>query len=120
MYRFATDSSTPNSTEIDTLWINQKRYNYFNVRFSAMFTPPEGLFIPRYVQRFKFGIVSGQIQVDLTKVDRNSMYKASKLYWTDIVIIMIKKKSIDVYTIKKSIDVYTINKSIDVYTINKQ
>lgn len=85
-----------------------------------MFTPPEGLFIPRYVQRFKFGIVSGQIQVDLTKVDRNSMYKASKLYWTDIVIIMIKKKSIDVYTINKSIDVYTINKSIDVYTINKQ
>lgn len=71
MYRFATDSSKPNSTEIDTLWINQKRYNFFNVRFSAMFTPPGNMMRPNYVQEFKLGIVSGQIQVDLTKVDRN-------------------------------------------------
>lgn len=71
MYRFATDSSKPNSIEIDTLWINQKRYNFFNVRFSAMFIPPENMMHPNYVQEFKLGIVSGQIQVDLTKVDRN-------------------------------------------------
>lgn len=58
MYRFATDSSKPNSTEIDTLWINQKRYNFFNVRFSAMFTPPGNMMRPNYVQEFKLGIVS--------------------------------------------------------------
>lgn len=75
MYRFATDSSKPNSTEIDTLWINQKRYNFFNVRFSAMFTPPENMMLPNYVQEFKLGIVSGQIQVDLTKVDRNGIVR---------------------------------------------
>eukprot|EP00105_Crassostrea_gigas_P033200 XP_011456474.1 PREDICTED: uncharacterized protein LOC105348641 [Crassostrea gigas] len=75
MYRFATDSSKPNSTEIDTLWINQKRYNFFNVRFSAMFTPPGNMMRPNYVQEFKLGIVSGQIQVDLTKVDRNDPSK---------------------------------------------
>lgn len=36
-----------------------------------MFTPPGNMMRPNYVQEFKLGIVSGKIQVDLTKVDRN-------------------------------------------------
>ncbi|XP_061173427.1 uncharacterized protein LOC133182595 [Saccostrea echinata] len=75
MYRFMTDSSEPNSTKIDTMWINQNRYNYINVRFSAIFTPPENIMVPDYVQEFKFGIVSGQIQLNLAKVDRNDATK---------------------------------------------
>lgn len=84
MYRFATDSSKPNSTEIDTLWINQKRYNYLNVRFSALFTPPENIMLPDYVQDFKLGIVSGQIQVHLTKVDRKGTVLKSFFYFNEM------------------------------------
>ncbi|XP_061168936.1 uncharacterized protein LOC133178201 [Saccostrea echinata] len=70
-YRFMTDSSEPNSTRVDTLWLNQKDYNYINVEFSAFYTGPDNLAVPEYVEQFKFGIVSGKIQIDLRKIDRN-------------------------------------------------
>ncbi|XP_061179823.1 uncharacterized protein LOC133188421, partial [Saccostrea echinata] len=69
-YRFVTDSSEPNSTRVDTMWVNQKDYNYINVEFAAVYTAPDDLALPKYVKRFKFGIVSGKIQIDLRKVDR--------------------------------------------------
>ena len=70
-YRFVTDSSEPNSTRVDTMWVNQKDYNYINVEFAAIFTAPENLIKPAYVSEFKFGIVSGKINVGLHKVDRH-------------------------------------------------
>lgn len=70
-YRFVTDSSQPNSTRVDTMWVNQKDYNYINVEFAALSTSPENIVKPHYVTGFKFGIVSGEIQIDLQKVDRN-------------------------------------------------
>ena len=70
-YRFVTDSSEPNSTRVDTMWVNQKNYNFINVEFAAIFTAPESLIIPEYIESFKFGIVSGKIQIDLRKVDRD-------------------------------------------------
>ncbi|XP_062602248.1 uncharacterized protein LOC134263906 [Saccostrea cucullata] len=52
------------------MWVNQKDYNYINVEFSAVYTAPGDLELPKYVKRFQFGIVSGKIQIDLRKVDR--------------------------------------------------
>lgn len=69
-YRFVTDSSEPNSTRIDTMWVNQKDYNYINVEFAALYATPENIVLPKYVTEFKFGIVSGKIQINLQKVDR--------------------------------------------------
>lgn len=70
-YRFVTDSSQPNSTRVDTMWVNQKDYNYINVEFAALSLSQENIAQPNYVTGFKFGIVSGKIQIDLQKVDRN-------------------------------------------------
>lgn len=53
------------------MWVNQKDYNYINVEFAALFTSPENIVKPNYVTSFKFGIVSGKIQIDLQKVGRN-------------------------------------------------
>jgi hypothetical protein len=66
-----TDSSEPNSTTIDTMWLNQKRYNYIEVDFATIYTPPEVLNRPYYVEEFKFGIVSARMEIVLLKVDRN-------------------------------------------------
>ncbi|XP_061172823.1 uncharacterized protein LOC133182112 [Saccostrea echinata] len=76
MYRFMTDSSEPNSTEVDMLWLSQKDYNYINADFMAIYTPPDITSQPEYVEEFKFGIVGGWLQLDLTKVARNSSSKA--------------------------------------------
>ena len=70
-YRFVTDSSEPNSTRVDTMWVNQNDYNFINVEFAAIFTAPEIPTRPEYIENFKFGIVSGKINIGLHKVDRN-------------------------------------------------
>lgn len=53
------------------MWVNQKDYNYINVEFAALSLSPENIAQPNYVTGFKFGIMSGKIQIDLQKVDRN-------------------------------------------------
>ncbi|XP_062611710.1 uncharacterized protein LOC134273528 [Saccostrea cucullata] len=75
LYRFIIDSSEPNSTRVDTLWLNQKDYNYINVTFAAFYTGPENIALPEYVKGFKFGITSGKIQIGLSKVDRKNQNK---------------------------------------------
>ncbi|XP_061164432.1 uncharacterized protein LOC133173456 [Saccostrea echinata] len=71
MYRFVTDSSEPNSTKVDTMWVNQNDYNYINITFAAIFTAPDNLVVPKYVKKFKMGIISGRITIFLHKVGRN-------------------------------------------------
>ena len=73
-YRFVTDSSEPNSARVDTMWVNQKDYNFINVEFAAIFTTPGNLIMPEYIESFKLGIVSGKIQINLQKVDRNGNF----------------------------------------------
>lgn len=46
------------------MWVNQKDYNYINVEFAALSLSPENIAQPNYVTGFKFGIVSGKIQID--------------------------------------------------------
>uniref|UniRef100_K1PLN0 Megakaryocyte-associated tyrosine-protein kinase n=1 Tax=Magallana gigas TaxID=29159 RepID=K1PLN0_MAGGI len=38
LYRFMTDSSEPNSTKVDELWLSDKDYNYINADFTAILT----------------------------------------------------------------------------------
>ncbi|XP_062587619.1 uncharacterized protein LOC134249266, partial [Saccostrea cucullata] len=76
MYRFMTDSSEPNSTEVDMLWLSQKNYNYINADFSAIYVQPDITTQPDYIEEFKFGIIGGWLQLDLTKVPRNTSGKA--------------------------------------------
>lgn len=75
LYKYMSDSSEPNSTRIDTRWVNEKDYNFVNVQFSATFNDLSGFKNPDYVEDFKFGVVSGKIQLDLTKIDRNDPSK---------------------------------------------
>ncbi|XP_062593096.1 von Willebrand factor D and EGF domain-containing protein-like [Saccostrea cucullata] len=76
LYKYITDSSEPNSTKVDMLWLNQKDYNYINADFTAMYVPPDGIAPPIYVTDFAFGIVGAYLRIDLYKVHRNSSDKA--------------------------------------------
>ncbi|XP_062588097.1 uncharacterized protein LOC134249768, partial [Saccostrea cucullata] len=76
LYKFMADSSGTNSTGISTRWVNRKDYNFINVQFSATFQNLHGVNSPGYIDDFKFGIVSGMIQMDLSKSDRNDSSKA--------------------------------------------
>ncbi|XP_048736746.2 uncharacterized protein LOC125651937 [Ostrea edulis] len=70
LYRFMTDSSDPNSTEPDMLWLSDKDYNYVIADFSAIYAPPDNFTQPDYVANFTLGIVKGKMLLDLRKVDR--------------------------------------------------
>nr|XP_034323632.1 uncharacterized protein LOC105320732 isoform X2 [Crassostrea gigas] len=70
LYRFMTDSSEPNSTEIDKLWLSEKDYNYVNADFTAIYVPEGKYELPDYVENYTFGIVEGKMRLDLHKVDR--------------------------------------------------
>lgn len=70
-----TDSSEPNSTEIDTLWLSDKDYNYVNADFTAMYTPPMKYDheLPDYIGNYSFGIIEGKMQLTLSKINRNGI-----------------------------------------------
>lgn len=70
LYRFMTDSSEPNSTEVDELWLSDKDYNYINADFTAMYVPEMEYELPDYVENYTLGIVKGRMRLDLHKVDR--------------------------------------------------
>ncbi|XP_062574387.1 uncharacterized protein LOC134236235 isoform X4 [Saccostrea cucullata] len=75
LYRFVTDSSEPNSTKVDTMWVNQNDYNYINVTFAAISSAPDNVAVPKYVKQFKMGIISGGINLTLHKVGRTDKNK---------------------------------------------
>lgn len=68
-----TDSSKPNSTEIDTLWLSDKDYNYINAEFTAMYTPQTKYELPDYIGKYSFGIIEGKMQLTLSKINRNGI-----------------------------------------------
>nr|XP_034323636.1 uncharacterized protein LOC105326363 [Crassostrea gigas] len=70
LYRFMTDSSEPNSTKVDELWLSDKDYNYINADFTAMYVPEMEYELPDYVENYTLGIVKGRMRLDLHKVDR--------------------------------------------------
>lgn len=70
LYRFMTDSSEPNSTKVDELWLSDKDYNYINADFTAMYVPEMEYELPDYVENYTLGIVEGRMRLDLHKVDR--------------------------------------------------
>lgn len=70
LYRFMTDSSEPNSTKIDELWLSDKNYNYVNADFTAIYVPEMEYELPDYVENYTLGIVEGRMRLDLHKVDR--------------------------------------------------
>lgn len=70
LYRFMTDSSEPNSTKIDELWLSDKDYNYVNADFTAIYVPEMEYELPDYVENYTLGIVEGRMRLDLHKVDR--------------------------------------------------
>lgn len=70
LYRFMTDSSEPNSTKIDELWLSEKDYNYVNADFTAIYVPEMEYELPDYVENYTLGIVEGRMRLDLHKVDR--------------------------------------------------
>ena len=74
LYRFMTDSSEPNSSYVDMLWLSEKDYNYVNAYFKAIYVPEEEYDLPDYVESYKLGIVRAKMQIDLHKVDRKGMH----------------------------------------------
>lgn len=75
LYRFMTDSSEPNSTKIDELWLSDKDYNYVNADFTAIYVPEMEYELPDYVENYTLGIVEGKMRLDLHKVDRKGSSK---------------------------------------------
>lgn len=71
LYRFDTDSTSPDVPVIDQLWINERNFNYINIYMEAFYAPPELLVPPTYISDFGFGITGGNAQVILTKISRN-------------------------------------------------
>lgn len=73
LYRFITDSSEPNSTEIDTLWLSDKDYNYVNADFTAMYDPQTKYQLPDYIGNYSFGVIGGKMNLALSKINRNGI-----------------------------------------------
>ncbi|KAJ8314807.1 hypothetical protein KUTeg_006957 [Tegillarca granosa] len=75
LQRYVTDSTSPNVSTIDRIWINQKDFNYLNLYFEAEYSPPNNLLPPPYyIGDYGFGIVKGQGRVLLTKIPRSTPF----------------------------------------------
>ncbi|XP_069122178.1 uncharacterized protein [Argopecten irradians] len=71
LYRFVTDSSSPDNNKIDMIWVNKNDYNVVNVNFEADYSPYiQSLPDRRYIQDYVFGIVDARIQLTLNKITR--------------------------------------------------
>ncbi|KAJ8306434.1 hypothetical protein KUTeg_016979 [Tegillarca granosa] len=71
LYRFDTDSTSPDVPIVDQLWINERDFNFINIYMEAFYAQPELLVPPTYIGDYGFGITSGNAQVILTKIPRN-------------------------------------------------
>lgn len=61
-----------NKSDTDTIWSNQQRFNTLEFQFESLFIQPEKLPMrPVYVHSSAFGIVSGQIAVNISKISRS-------------------------------------------------
>ncbi|XP_021363702.1 uncharacterized protein LOC110456947 isoform X2 [Mizuhopecten yessoensis] len=79
MYRFTTDSSSPDNHIIDMIWVNQNDYNIMNIYFEADFSPYiHNLPNARYIERYAFGIVDGYVKLTLNKITRQGSTIAYK------------------------------------------
>ncbi|XP_033739140.1 uncharacterized protein LOC117326497 [Pecten maximus] len=80
MYRFMTDSSSPDNHMIDLIWVNQHDYNIINIYFEADFSPYiHNLPDSRYIQDYAFGIVDANAQLNLNKITRPGQNVVSKI-----------------------------------------
>ncbi|XP_069128484.1 uncharacterized protein [Argopecten irradians] len=71
MYRFVTDSSSPDNNEVDLIWVNQNDYNIVNVYFEADFTPYiHNLPDRRYIVQYAFGIQDADVMLTLNEISR--------------------------------------------------
>ncbi|KAK3090895.1 hypothetical protein FSP39_015547 [Pinctada imbricata] len=70
LYRYVTDSSSPNETEPDRMWSNQDRFNFINIYFEGRYDPPEIETVPGYINGFRFGVISGRADIRHTKIGR--------------------------------------------------
>ncbi|KAL3832097.1 hypothetical protein ACJMK2_023774 [Sinanodonta woodiana] len=55
----------------DTFWINQKDFNYVMFEFNSLYEPPRLSYRPIYIHDAGFGIVGGQIFVNVSKIPRS-------------------------------------------------
>ena len=61
-----------NTTDMQTIWSNQQRFNTLQFQFESLFTRPDSLpYPPSYVQKSDFGIVHNQVTVNVSKVARS-------------------------------------------------
>ncbi|KAL3832082.1 hypothetical protein ACJMK2_023760 [Sinanodonta woodiana] len=66
-FSFAMDGTTDHN---DTFWINQKDFNYVMFEFNSLYEPPPLSYRPIYIHDAGFGIVGGQISVNISKIPR--------------------------------------------------
>lgn len=60
------------TTDMQTIWSNQKRFNTLEFQFESLFAQPDNLPLrPNYVHSSDFGIVHNQITVNVSKVSRS-------------------------------------------------
>ncbi|KAK3588467.1 hypothetical protein CHS0354_004681 [Potamilus streckersoni] len=59
------------SNETDTLWSNQKDFNYLKFEFQSVYKPPYLLNRPWYIHDSEFGIVNATVSVNISKIPRS-------------------------------------------------
>ncbi|KAK3600802.1 hypothetical protein CHS0354_020479, partial [Potamilus streckersoni] len=67
-FSFAMDGTTVHK---DTFWVNQKDFNYLMFEFHSLHEPPPLSHRPIYIEDSGFGIVGGQIFVNISKIPRS-------------------------------------------------
>ncbi|KAK3600798.1 hypothetical protein CHS0354_020475 [Potamilus streckersoni] len=67
-FSFAMDGTTDHK---NTFWINQKDFNNIMFEFQSLYEPPPLSYRPYYIHDSGFGIVGGQIFVNISKIPRS-------------------------------------------------
>ncbi|KAK3089535.1 hypothetical protein FSP39_004348 [Pinctada imbricata] len=69
-YRYVADSSSPDISEPDVMWSNQKDFNFINIYFEGQYESPEIVTTPDYIRYYKFGVTRGSVKIEHTKIPR--------------------------------------------------
>ena len=98
---FMYELDATNTTDTQIIWSNQQRFNVLEFQFESLFVPPENLpERPNYVHYSGFGIVGGQIEVNVSRVSRTGRLNSLSLNGKTVPQLKKKCKVIKVFSIQ--------------------
>ncbi|OWF55670.1 uncharacterized protein LOC110456866 [Mizuhopecten yessoensis] len=81
--RFLSDSTAPNTSYTDTIWLMKHDFNIINIYFESMYNHPLLEENGNYIENSSFGIVDGRARLTLTKIQHqgsSTSYSHQKNY----------------------------------------